>query len=511
MKHFSLFFAFILFLISCNSQEQKKEYRTLFATPQDTTLSKLRAAPQMFLIDGTKDTIIKGQSGIKIAIGANIFVDKKGTPVSNVQLELLEAIDVQSFVENGLTTLSGDKILESGGMFYINATANGQPIDIKDKEALTLSVPSSSVIGNMKVFYGKYSQDGQLDWQTVEGEENMELDFNMIAIPLKYIDYKRKAQELKESLLFSDPIFIEQMEQLSNPKYEGTFIATHEFGERLDIHLLGAFTNPDKSVFKSVMDIYKKHIQGTLWEADQEVFEYLTPHYIDLMQQMEGGNDDKLGLAKGFKEFGKHCWSILESYPKAKYTRPIDFATLGINTQTTKQDLLDKGISPAKADRLLYMYNEYTYRVNEYQSKKTFEEVKSYTVSVSKLGWVNIDRFLNDPNCKESKLEVIAAGVDSNTVKLMLIFPIRNICVEAINKNGNKYSFTNKSGLYRKLPIGEEAVLVGLSSKNGIPYFGFQKIKIEEEGEFKVSLSASNMNEIKSTLAKVLKANKPSL
>jgi len=491
-------------LFGCRNNNSKEESRTLFTMPKDTVIAKLRKKPQSFTIDGTKDTIIKGKSGMKLIIGANVFVDEIGNPVNNVTIELLEATNVQSFIENDLTTVSGDEILESGGMFYINATSNGKVVNIKNNEALTLSVPTSSIMGNMNMFYGTYNEEGKLDWKKVENDENMEIDFNMTAIPLKYLDYKKQSEELKANWLFGNPVLAEEIGKLADPKYEGTFIATREFSDRLKIHIMGSFTNQDKSIFKGVMDIYKKHIDGNLWEADEEVCKYLTPHYNDLMKRMNSDKDDKLGLAKGFREYGTLCWGALKSFSTAKYTRPIDFNVLGITDNTTKQDLIDKGISPAKADRYLYMYNEY-------KSLTTFENIKAYTVSISKLGWVNIDRFLDDPSCKESKLAVVVNGIDSNTVKLMLIFPLRNICVEAIKNEGNKYSFTNKEGMYRKLPIGEEAVIIALSSKNGQPYFGYINIKISEADEFPLEVIKSNLDDIKSAMAKALKAKRPEM
>ena len=500
---------FIPFLVSisffaCN--KKSNEERTLFSAPQDTVIAKMRDTPQQFAIDATRDTIIKGKSGIKIAIGANVFVDEGGNPVSSVNIELLEAINVQSFIENNLTTVSGDSILESGGMFYINATSNGKNVKIKDSEALTLSVPAANTMGDMSLFYGKYNDEGKLDWEIVKGEENMALDFNMVALPLESFKYKTNGELIKDNKFWGGAVVGEEIAKLGDPKYEGTFIATREFNERLRIHMLGCLTNPDKNTFKDVMDIYKKHINGNLWEADEEVFTFLTPHYNNLIKRMndENAENDKFSFTKGLNGFANLCWNVLKSSSKAKCTKPIDFNKLGISETTTKQDLIAKGISPAQADRYLYMYNEQ-------KSETTMANIKAYTVSVSKLGWVNVDRFLNDPNCKESNMTVAVAGVDTNKVKLMLVFPLRNICVESVNKVGNKYSFTNKSGAYRKLPIGEEAILIALSSKNGKPYYGSTKIKIAETGEFALTVSETTMEEIKTSLAEVLKANKPQL
>jgi len=503
-KHLAFLLLLCIAFSSCdNNANNFIEERKLFPQSADTVTTQLRASPQAFSLNGSRDTVIEGKSGVRISIGANIFVDKNGDKVSDVKLELLEATNVQSFVENGLTTMSGGKILESGGMFYINATSNGKNVSISNDEALTIKVPTPNMLGNMNVFYGRYNDEGKLSWDPVEGEENMKLSFNMIAVPLKHLKYKDEAKSLRNNWLFSEPLVADEIETLNDPAYENTFIATHQFKARLQIHMMGAMVNEDKSIFKNVMDIYKKHIDGNLWEADEEVFTYLSPHYEELMTSMNG-DDDKLGMAKGFREFGKVCWDVLKSCPDAKYTSPIDFKELGIAENTTKEDLVNKGISPADADRYLFMYNEY-------KSSTNFEEVKAYTISVSQLGWVNIDRFLDDPTCKESKLTVDVKGVKDNTVKLMLIFPLRNICVEAIKNEGTKYSFTNKSGMYRKLPIGEEAIIIGLSSQNGKPYYGFTKIKIPVSGEFSIELNETTKEDIKTSMAKVLKAKRPKL
>ena len=503
-KHLIPFLLALTVFIACNKKDSQQ--RTLFAAPKDTVLAKLRDTAQAFTIDATRDTVITGKSGIRIAIGANVFVDEDGNPVSHVQVQLLEAINVQSFIENDLTTLAGDEILESGGMFYINATSNGKPVSLKNNEALTMSIPSSGVIGDMGLFYGTYNEAGKLDWQPVKHDENMQVDFNMVAIPLKDLDYKGHAEKLRHTFLFSDTSVANEIEHLADPRYEGTFIATREFFTRMQIHTLGVATNPDKTTFKQVMDIYKKHLNGNLWEADEEVYKFLTPHYKELVTKMDSKEnpDDKFQFAKAFKDFAARCWAMLESYPRAKCTQPINFTKMGITDKTTKQELVDKGISPAQADRDLYMYNQY-------KSETTFAAIKSYTVSVSKLGWVNIDRFLNDPSCKESKLTVVAKGIDTNVVKLVLVFPVRNICVEALNHTGNTYSFTNKGGNYRKLPIGEEAVIVGMSSKNGQPYFATKTIQIPESGEYTLEFAKLSMEEMKAAIAKAMKAKKPAL
>ncbi|MCP4522541.1 MAG: hypothetical protein GY827_12745 [Cytophagales bacterium] len=494
------------------------EERTMFSeSVEDTIIAKMRDVSQKFSINASKDTVITGESGVRVGIAANVFVDKEGNLVDKVKLDLLEATNVQSFIENDLMTFSGDEILESGGMFYINATSpNGQEVSIKNDESLTLSIPTNNIIGDMNLFYGNYDKDGKLDWQQIKGEKNMKIDFNMVAVPINSLPYNDILKDTSTYAFNKLPVITKEIEKLLNPKYEGTFIATQEFFDRFHIHMLALIVNPDQQdVFTEVMDIYKKHINGNLWEADEEVVKHLTPYYIASIDKWKKEAEEENFLSKGFLIVGKIFWNVLESASKAKYTQPISFSKLGITKNTTKEDLLKKGMSNAEANKYLFMYKEHEKRkviaANAQETKNNFEKVKHYMTSISKLGWVNIDRFLRDPACQESSVSFIVDGVENNKVKLLMVFPARNICIQAIKNEGNKYSFTNKSGMYRKLPIEEEAVIIGLSSSNGTPYFGSMKVNIPIDGEFTLKMQPSTLNEIKISMEKVLKIEKPSL
>ncbi|MGZ4034829.1 MAG: hypothetical protein ACXVP4_08200, partial [Bacteroidia bacterium] len=80
---------------------------------------------QSFELNNEKDTVVETADGIVFAIPANCFLDANGNPVKgSIQLEVKEALKAADIMKAGLNTKSGDKLLETGGMFYLNARQN---------------------------------------------------------------------------------------------------------------------------------------------------------------------------------------------------------------------------------------------------------------------------------------------------------------------------------------------------------------------------------------------------
>ncbi|HRH39590.1 MAG TPA: hypothetical protein PK760_14670, partial [Flavobacteriales bacterium] len=120
-----------------NAPISESEYRTL----TDTTGTHLD--PLVLTIDPKKDTTLVTPSGIVHDIPQGAFVDSLGAPITTpVRLTLLEALDPLDIMKAGLSTMSGDTLLETGGMFYLDAQANGKPVKIDPAKPLTAMVPA---------------------------------------------------------------------------------------------------------------------------------------------------------------------------------------------------------------------------------------------------------------------------------------------------------------------------------------------------------------------------------
>jgi cytochrome c2 len=153
---------------------------------------------QIFEIDGSKDTVIVGNQGVMIAIPAGSFVDGNNHAVNGkIQFELKEALDPGTMMMAGLSTFSNDQPLETGGMFYINAKANGEELKIGEGGILT-SVPQAEAKPGMMMFDGVVQADGSINWVNPQETESFLQPIDMRALdfyPPGYVD-KLKSLEL---------------------------------------------------------------------------------------------------------------------------------------------------------------------------------------------------------------------------------------------------------------------------------------------------------------------------
>lgn len=129
-----------------------------------------QAAPQLasqyFTINNSETNILETEKGIVLAIDADAFVDANGHTVKGkVQIEMKEALDGLTIMKSGLSTRSGKDWLETGGMFYISATKDGQELKIADGKEVIVEVPTDKQQPGMMLYDGVVEADGNVDWQ----------------------------------------------------------------------------------------------------------------------------------------------------------------------------------------------------------------------------------------------------------------------------------------------------------------------------------------------------------
>lgn len=144
-KAFTLVTIFVLLLVACTSEK-----KTSF-------LSTANIRTQLFTINPAKETKIIGARGGIFLIPAGAF---EGT--SPVTIELKEVYAPIEILSAGLTTESNGELLESGGMFYINAKRDGKELELKKE--ITGSIPSNYINDSMKLFKGEVKEDGNVNW-----------------------------------------------------------------------------------------------------------------------------------------------------------------------------------------------------------------------------------------------------------------------------------------------------------------------------------------------------------
>lgn len=123
-------------------------------------------ASQVMQVQAEQEQTFTTRRGTTVVIPSNAFVFEDGSsPEGPVQLELREAFTPSDFILHRLGTMSDDKILQTGGMLYIGASADGRPLQLADGAAITVALPAKQFDPKMELFYGQAGVDGTINWK----------------------------------------------------------------------------------------------------------------------------------------------------------------------------------------------------------------------------------------------------------------------------------------------------------------------------------------------------------
>lgn len=137
----------------------------------------------IYTISGDKDVVIETPEGIIFSIPKGSFVDKNGQPVTGeFELEIKEAMNAAGIMKAGLSTWSDDKLLETGGMFYINAREDGENLQIAKDANVTSSVPKMQDRNDMMLFDGvrNVSSNATIEAETDHGGRYISGEINWV-------------------------------------------------------------------------------------------------------------------------------------------------------------------------------------------------------------------------------------------------------------------------------------------------------------------------------------------
>ncbi|MBI1223067.1 MAG: OmpA family protein [Bacteroidetes bacterium] len=115
---------------------------------------------------------ITGEKGTQLLLPSGAFQLADGTPVENDQVAfvLQEFPGMGHGITHQLTTLADGKLLESGGMFRIEATYKGQELSLRKGKEIKVQLPSDNVQKGMSVFVGEKDAKGDVVWKKTEKE-----------------------------------------------------------------------------------------------------------------------------------------------------------------------------------------------------------------------------------------------------------------------------------------------------------------------------------------------------
>jgi hemin uptake protein HemP len=130
-----------------------------------------RNASQNFTINCNKDTTVVGSKGTKVHIGAGTLHTSSGqVATGNVTINLKEVIAFSDMILNNAPTISQNRLLISGGEFYIQASQNGTSLTLAPDASYYITVPApKGATNSMNIFTGRDSS-GTITWSPVNAD-----------------------------------------------------------------------------------------------------------------------------------------------------------------------------------------------------------------------------------------------------------------------------------------------------------------------------------------------------
>jgi hypothetical protein len=170
----------ILLLIGSCTESKSEDEQLRDQTELLSSLFNTDNLPQQdFQIEPNRDTTLIGENGTVLRIYKNSFVDENGNEINApIKIELKEALNPIDIVNANLTTTSNGKLLQTGGMIYLDAKCGNKSLRIAENCSIGVIVPNEKIESDMKIFKGEKTNDG-INWiepKSTLNEEVQELE-----------------------------------------------------------------------------------------------------------------------------------------------------------------------------------------------------------------------------------------------------------------------------------------------------------------------------------------------
>lgn len=132
--------------------------------------SKSIPQAQTFTVDVTTISTLAGTEGTTIIIPANSIVDADGIEITgNVEAKLTEYRSKGGMAASGVTTVSGNNMLESAGMFNLEVTKDGAEVFLKQDSAINVRIDQDELPTNQFILFkgeekGNPNDQNLVDW-----------------------------------------------------------------------------------------------------------------------------------------------------------------------------------------------------------------------------------------------------------------------------------------------------------------------------------------------------------
>ncbi len=503
-------------------------------TKEAITISGVHDDLEIQVKPGT-DTTVLLPSGIVLDIPKGCFLDDAGNSItSHVTVGFREAFDPVTIMKAGLSTMSGDTLLETGGMFHLMATVAGREVRIAPDKPIIAMVPADPGKEGMQLYQGVELPDGSIDWRDPRPLKKTLVPVDITTLDLYPPGYEAKLAELgqgvtdkvlKDSLYYSfagglvQPIEVESDSALAsdtmsrihsgidparirsiwNSRFNGTNLATRNFEERLQaIH---------RTCDNELLDLYVNNLDKDLQELDERAVRRGYKEFAAFAARRDGRvqlpAESAQRLASVYRTWSRAAAEAARMTQAAYWSEQRD---LDESSQRRK----DQQAQQRFAQDFERFQREYDRNVSkacdQLGIKKVAPSVEppilAYEVRISRSGWWNIDRAVywitadrmsaswQDPRTgRTTNLEYAPLSLEVADRNLF-----DDVVAYVIPKELNSYQRMEDGGHLFRERLNRDLTydVVCLALRNGERYIGVRPL---EKGELEARLELSLTND----------------
>jgi mono/diheme cytochrome c family protein len=455
MKSISLYgIALFILIASCNNK------RITVSILQPANL-----ASTFISLNVDSSYTLKTPKGAIIKIAKNSFDVPANT---TVKIEVKEAYTMQDILLAGLTTKSNGRLLQSGGMIYFNASANGN--NVKITKPISIGIPTSNYNDSMQLFKGEIKADSTINWV-----DPTPLDSNDVSKELalgKTLFQGNCANCHKPTEDFTGPALAGARKREPKPEWAYHFINnvnTMAYTDRYAIRLKQKFGSLMTQQHLTVVEI-----KAVLDYCDNEAL--ANPLRMD-SSIISDSTKEENGYADNAADF------------PALTMPPCGYDTIYTPMQ-------DSGIQiiPNDAIDTSATYN--------YIPTPDVSTPGIYQFNIAQCGWYNIDCFV-DNNQKLVTNVLLSATVNTQALDSMNVYlciPSRRLMAGGTNKESVftfDYNFTNDT---IPLILSDEAMIIVIGRVNNKMYYGVTKFVVTKEQAIAVKIKESTKEDINKSI-----------
>ena len=502
----------------------------------DKLFKLLKTESEVFEIDPTKDTILQTSQNKFFVFRANSF---KTNSSSEVTISIRDLSSRSNMILNNVSTMSNEKVLESGGMVEIIAFQEGKRLPNELSKSMDFIIPTKKFIDSMQLFYGTQDSIHGVDWDRSNPSNNVSKVFrpdpmmssfeffmhcksmcqdycdlpkkptlNLYPKPFEYYDEVKKYSEDSMFLYKSYRMFqalrsLSKFQVKKKEKYlkVDTLAFIIQYAKKDEFFIKSSYfkvfkrkmkfkyydlLNQDSLLFIEKFEHKLSNKTAKKFEANLTAFISLKKQYATNTLTLFSYEENKRLYDVKYKEY-RSCFELDSLCKMSKQYQTAD--------SLYRIALRKKWIKDSTEYRIKWVKDSTEKSIFFKNIMLNNPEVGNlqYFLQSSSIGFVNCDFFASFSGPKTS---LKFTPIDENT-NIKLVFPKRMIVMKPSFTENSEYEFLN-------IPIGEEVIAVALNYEFEEPSYYKENILVKDSmSPIPIKLKKCSIDELKKEVKKL--------